>query len=336
MERMLLRGTATRSAGALAADLKSLGGRVNTEVGFDHTAFRVVVPIIQWKRALEIQSDVMLHPLLDEGEVRRQIESLTAGMSYGASDPATLAEAKLLETGFAGQELAQGTSLSPDSMKNITRQSLLAFHQAGFSPGRIVLIVCGDVTASEVFTEIARLYAGVKGRPAPERRSAAASPSLGLRYHQIRSGEKISRLYLGFRTVPFQSPDYPALEMLRAVLGTGEGSILNRRLKSQKGFIYHAETEQVAYDDTGYLRLGMEADPKDLDRCEIAAFTEFEILSRQDEDETELRRARAQLEREFWEGAMTLSGRTDRLARFECIGAWKGATGYLERLARVR
>ena len=335
MERMLLRGTATRAAEILAADLKSLGGRVTTAVGYDHTAFRVVVPILQWKRALEIHSDALLHPVLDEGELRRQVESLTAAMSHDIPDPVGQAEARLLETGFAGQGLAQGMSVQPDAMKRITRESLLAFYQAGFSPGRIVLIVCGDVTASEVFTEIARIYASAKGGAAPERRPAA-SAAPGLRYSQVRGGEKISRLHLGFHTVPFQSPDYPALEMLRAILGTGEGSILNRRLKNQKGYIYNIEAEQIAYDDTGYLLLGMELDPKDLDRCVLAAFTEFEILKRQDEDEAELKRARAQLEREFWEGTMAVSDRAERLARFECIGAWKGAAGYPERLARVR
>jgi len=335
MGHRLLRGTATRSAEALAADLKSLGGRVNLSVGYDRTAFRVVVPILQWKRALEIHSDALLHPLFDEGELRRQAGSMTAAMSYGMPDPAGAAEAKLLQTGFAGQGLAQRAGVQPDVPQSITREALVKFYQTGYSPGRIVLIVCGDVTASEVFTEIARIYAGVKGGAAPERRPAAGAAP-GLRYSLVRAGEKISRLYLGFRTVPYQSPDYPALEVLRAMLGTGEGSVLNRRLKHQKGFVYDAGAEQFAFDDAGYLLLRMDLDPKDLDRCELAAFTEFEILKNQDEDEAELVRAQAQLAREFWEGTMAVSDRAERLARFECIGAWKNAAGYLERLARVR
>ena len=117
------------------------------------------------------------------------------------------------------------------------------------------------------------------------------------------------------------------------MLATGEAAILNRRLKHQKGLVFYAEAENAAFADTGYLSLRLEINPKDLDRCELAAFTEFEILKRQESDDAELERARAQVEREYWEEFQKVSGRAERLARSETLGSWKTSNS-LPRTAR--
>ncbi len=336
MEHMLWRGTATRNAAALAADLKSLGGKVSSAVLYDHSEFRAVVPATQWKRALEVQADTLLNSSLDPQELKRQIDVIGAEMRDDLSNPETTSEAKLLETGFAGERLGKGLSPSAEALSRITREKLLAFYKSACNPNRLVLIVCGDVTTSEVLNEVFRLYGQAKSGAAPPAAAPAKEPQAGFHYLQARAGDRLAHVNMGFRTAPLGSPDYPALEVLRAMLGTGEGAVFNRRLKHQKGIISRSTVELVGFSDAGYLKIGVDLDPKELDRFELAAFTEFEILKQEDADETEVARARAQLEREYWESSLSVSARADRLARLESIGSWKGASGYLARLRQVK
>ncbi len=336
MERMLLRGTATRSPATLAIDVKTMGGELSSFTSYENTSLRIVAPAPQWKKALEIHADALLNPLLDSAELKRQIEQIQGEAKRQLAEPEALVHARLLATGFAGARLKRVLPLSADALSNVTRDNLLAFYKSAYTPGRVLLLVCGDVIASDVLTAAVDLYAGAKSVPVPENRAPGGETAPGLRYEQIHGDGRMARVVLGFRAASAASADYPALEMLRAILATGEGSVLNRRLKHQKGIIYNVAADLAAYSDCGYLSLRMDLDPKNFDRCEIAAFTEFEILKRLDPELGELERARAQLKREFWEVNQTVSGRGERLARLESLESWKSINTYLTRLGQVK
>jgi zinc protease len=337
MERMFLRSTANRTATAMAADMKALGGSFRSVTAYDHTTFRTVAPAQQWKRALEIQSDALLNPQLDAVELKRQIELTGYEASLEFASPPALAGAKLLETGFAGDRLGQGPWGTAESLRRITREKLLPVVQGAYRPGRTLLVICGDVPTGEVLNAVVDLYgkakagASVASRPAP-----AAGPQSGFRYVQLRGNDRQARLHIGFHTAAAASSDYPALDVLRAMVATGEGAILNRRLKHQQGLVFSAAADADAFADTGYLRLSLELNPKDLDRCELAVFTELEILKRQEPDDAELERARAQAQREYWEQRQDVSGRAEQFARAEALGSWKAPNSYLERLGRIQ
>ena len=336
MEHMLSRGTTNRTASVFAADMKALGGELHSATEYDHTGFWTVVPSAQWQKAVEIQADALLNPLLDPQELKRQVGVMGYESRQEAEDPETCAEIKLLATGFAGERMGSGRLPQANAMSAITREKLLAFYQSAYLPSRMLLVVCGDVTAAEVLRTTVDLYAKARGGTAAESRQKTGEPQAGFHYAQVQGGDGLARVLLGFRTVPAGSSDYPALEVLRAMLATGESGILNRRLKYQKGIILGAAAEQASYSDIGYLRFRLDLDPKDLDLCEIAAFTEFEILKHQSPDEAELERARAQLLREYWEAIQTVSARADRYARFESEGGWRGANDYPARIAQVK
>jgi len=336
LEHMLSRGTSARTAAVQAADIKALGGELSSFAAYDHTALRIVAPAAQWKKALEIQADALLNPLLDSQELKRQIDGIGDEARRELADPGALIDIKLLATGFAGERLKRGRSVTGNVLSNITRDKLLSYYKSAYSPDRILLVVCGDVTASDVLSAIVSLYQNAKGGAIAEKSVLGGDVAPGLRYAQVRGSDQLGRLALGFGTSPAISADYPAIEMLRTILGTGEGAVLNRRLKHQKRLIYDSAANLVAYSDGGYLSLRMELEPANLDRCEIAAFTEFEILKRQEPDAGELERARAQLKREFWEVSQTVSGQAERLARLESSGSWKGINTYLTRLGQVK
>ena len=336
MEKMFLRGTANRTAAAIAADMKALGGLFRSATAYDHTTFRITAPAQQWKRALEIQSDALLNPQLDSLELKRQIELTAYESGLEFASPPALARAKLLETGFAGDRLGQGPWGTTESRGRITREKLLPVVQTAYRPGRILLVICGDVPTGEVLNAVVNLYGKAKAAGSAASRPAPAGPQPGFRYVQLRGNDRHARLYVGFRTAPASSADYPALDVLRAMVATGEGAILNRRLKHPKGLIFSAAAEAGVFADTGYLSLCLEMNPEDLDRCELAVFTELEILKKQEPDDAELERARAQAQREYWENLQDVSGRAEQLARAEALGSWKATNSYLERLGQVK
>jgi zinc protease len=336
MEHMLSRGTPTRAASVFSADIKAMGGQLVTGTYYDHTEFGILAPAPQWKKVLEVQADALINPSLDAGELQRQAALINSEARRDLDAPGALLDAKLLATGFAGERLRKSLTFPAAPMGNITRDRLLAFFKAGYGAERILLVVCGDITGPDVLTAAVPLYAGVKPGAGESQEPGPESVSRNMRYAQIQVTSQPARLVLGFGAANARSADIPALDVLRALLGVGEGSVFQRRLKHQKHLIYGMSAALTAYGDTGYLSLSMELDPRDFDRCEIAAFTELEILKKPDPDAGELERAKAQLTREFWEATQTVSGRAQRLARMESLGSWKNSTTYLSRVKQVK
>ncbi|HYK89954.1 MAG TPA: pitrilysin family protein [Acidobacteriota bacterium] len=335
LEQMLFKGTPSRTVGVIRQDTQALGGTVNGSAGYEGTSLETVVPSMQWKKALEIQSDMLLNPSFDAAELKREIELEILQMRGEQDDPNTYSVEKLYELGFPATHLYRWTA-NAESLRGITREKLLDYYKSFFTPSRTILVIAGDVAASEVLNEVVRLYDKPKAageKPLPAREESKQST---FRYSEVRGPALIPRVLLGFHGCAIASDDYPPLEVLQAVLGIGDGSVLSARLRDQKKVILQASADLLGLSDLGFLTLRMEVESKDIDKSEIAALTELELIKRQEPDAAVMERALAQLERAYWEKLQTVTGRSRLLALYESLGDWKGMNRYVARIRQVK
>jgi len=222
-------------------------------------------------------------------------------------------------------------------LTGLTWEKLSAFYKTMYQPARMMLVISGDVSSGEALNEVARLYAKV-----PPAAGAKTSPQTldssqnGFRYDARQGNIAIPRLLFGFHTVSEKNEDYRALEVLSAILGLGEGSVFNARLRDQKRWILTEETKLTAYRDFGYLSLELQVDPGNIDRSEIGALTEIELLKREEPTEADIARALAQLERSHWRRLENVTDRARMLARYESLGDWKRMDRYMSELEKVK
>lgn len=335
LEDMLFRGTTTRSVGVIRQDTQALGGILNGSIGYESTSVETVVPSMQWKKALDIQADLLLNPSFDPDVLKREIEEALVKMRGEQDMPAVFSAEKLLELGFPGHRLRRWAATA-ESIRSINREKLLDYFKSFYTPSRTILVIAGDVAASEVLNEVVRLYDKPKAsgeKPLPAREEIRQT---AFRYSEVHGAVRIARVLFGFHTCPITSEDYPAMEVLRAILGVGESSTLSARLRDQKKIIVSGAAKLLGFSDLGYLTLSMEVEPKDIDKSEIAALTELELVKRGEPEAADMERALAQLERMYWERLQTVSGRSRMLAMYESSGDWKGMDRYLVRLRQVK
>ena len=224
--------------------------------------------------------------------------------------------------------------MAASGLHGLKSEEIAGFYKAFYAPSRMTLVLSGDVSSSEVLNEIVRIYGNIantsKARPVSQK--AAQN---GFRYRLLRGDVAMPQVLFGFRTVPENSQDYRALQVLSAVLGLGEGSILKYRLRDQERLIWGEETSFLNNRSFDCLLIRMEMDLKDIDRSQIAVLTEIELLKRLELDETDLARAVAQLELEHWKRLDRVTGRAETLAHFEFLGDWKGRDRFVSDLKKV-
>lgn len=329
LQRVILR----RASGSfLAKDLQFLGGEVRGSVEYDRTIYEIVVSAPEWKKALELQSKLLLSPEWSDEEFARARDQFLSEMQHRLPNPQQEARDKILALAYPGTHPG---SQAPTGLQALSSQQLKDYARKTYTPSQTVLVLCGDVMPSEVLTGLVDFY-GKGPRGTPRKPSAApVKAAAGFQYLQIRTATALPAVYFGYRTAPITSPDYPALEVLKALLGSGESAILNWRLRDEKKVALGTGSELVSNADLGILILHMVVGAEDIDRCEIAAATELEILREQQPEDDEVARARAQLENSYWSGLQTVSARGRELAHWELLGNWKGTGSYLERIRKV-
>lgn len=333
---MLGRGTAARAPGVMGREIAALGGEIDRETGYDYSRIEITVPAMQWKKALEIAADAFLNPKLDTEEMGRAIERIRLESARRLDCPADLLYDSLLDLGFTSRPGRSPFGVDTQTLSGLTPESPAKYYKALFPLSGTLLVISGDVNAPDILTDVVKYYdrpAAAAGKRAP---SAAAHATPGFRYRELRGKVGGAQVLFGFHVPAPDAPDYAAVDVLRAMLGSGDGSTLAQRLREGKKIVNGVEARLIPSKDWGYLALRMELDPANIDKCELAAVTELEILRRADPDEDEVRRAIAQSEREFWIEQETTAGRAHMLARFESLGGWKKMDLYPTQLRQVK
>jgi|GEM_PF-922330 len=333
---MIYRTTPDKSAGSSVQNARMLGGFLDSSTGYEHARFEILAPATQWEKALQVQSQTLLNFTLDSDVVKREARLLREEAQGRLDNPALLAEESFLNLGFSSSRMGIWKSVLNSDLDVVSHEKMIAFHRAMYVPERMTVVISGDVNAIEVLNEAARLYGvlptfGKRGRSIPVTLSQKS-----FRYRGIRGKIPVSHLLFGFHAPAADSRDYPALEVLSAVLGLGNGSILATRLRDQKKVIFDGVTELFTHPEFGYLTIQVKAAPEDIDRSEIAVLTELELLKRKEPVAADMERAWAQLERKYRNQIETVSGRTSLLARFESWGDWERIDRHIADLRKVQ
>jgi zinc protease len=335
LSRMMFKATPNREAGVIPKDLQSLGASLNTSVDYDSTIIDLVVNGASWKRALELQADGLLNPVFNPEELRKEKELALMETKAALSEPRAGLFSKLLEVGFTRNHFRIHSGCTPATLSAITPERLNEFYRAKYDPTRIIIVVAGDVVATDVLNEATRLYEPAKTaglRPG----GAGDKAKTGFQYAQMRGAIPYPVALFGFSAPSSTSEDFAAFEVLRFMLGDGASSVLKGRLVLLKQMALLAEAGYAAYADAGCLTIRLEMEPKDVDRCELAALTELELLKRNHPDDGDMRRAVSLVERAYWRTLQQIEGRARILARYDAQGSWKGMNGYLEKVRRVK
>ncbi len=333
---MIYRGARSESGGTFRQRAQTLGGFFQSSTIFDHAQFEIVAASSRWKRALNLQAEALLNPSFDADVLKLEANHLMNEARSMMDDPFESAREKLLSLAFNQPRMANFGTLAEDSLIQLTSKDLSDFYNARYVPAEITLVVSGDVRTSEILNEIDRIYDGFSRDGAKKSTLVLGDVQKEFRYAAIRRNLPYPRVLLGFHTVSNRAEDYRAMEVLSAILGLGEGSVLTRRLRDQKKLIFQQETTLTGYTDFGYLIMQMLVDPENIDRSEIAALTEIELLKREGPNEMEMARAVAQLEHSYWKRMETVTGRAQTLAHFELSGDWKRMDRYILELKQVK
>ncbi|HEX8215610.1 MAG TPA: pitrilysin family protein [Allosphingosinicella sp.] len=277
------KGTRTRTAQQIAADIEALGGSLNSSAGPDGLTLSVSAPAPNLEAAGAILADVVQNATFPEQELERERKRAIDALSVSFKDPGAIASmvAQPLLYGTAPYgSLAGGT---PKSLAALTRADLAGQYRKWWHPGNSALVVAGGIDPQASADMASRLFSGWRGDgPAPAAPASRAGEAQRVRTLVIdmpQAGQ--AAVVASLRGIDRADPDFYNLSVANAVLGVGSKGRLFEEVRTKRALSYGATSGMPARADDSALTAS--AQTKNETAAEVAKIflDELDRLGRQ-------------------------------------------------------
>jgi zinc protease len=332
-EHMLFKGTATRGVGEVAGAIEGAGGRINAFTSFDATCYHTTLPSDAWALGLDVLADAVQHSRFDSAEVAREVEVVLEEIRRSEDDPHHVLGDALFATVFQVHPYRAPVLGTRASVSSFTSEKLLRFYRRWYAPDNLTLVAVGDFDADAFLAAAEAAFAGAT-RSGVARARPGEPPQRGLRLRALERDFERASLELAWPAVPFRHPDAPLLDLLAFVLGQGESSRLDRRVKEELGLADRIDASCYTPLDAGMFGIGADLDAEQAPALLEAVQREVEALRREPVGAEELEKARRNfLAAKAWEQE-SVAGMARKLGSSQLL---TGDPGFEDAyLARVR
>jgi predicted Zn-dependent peptidase len=331
VEHMVFKGAGHRDTRQLAEAIEDVGGAINAWTGRDQTVFYGRTLAKDAELLCEILTDMVRAPHLAEEHLEREKDVILSELGEVTDSPDDLVHDHLFEAAFESQSLGRSILGSEATLRTATREDCLNWISGELVPSRLILAASGKVDEDAILKCAERLLGDLPDWPGVP--IAPARFTGGVR-NDRREFEQ-AHWSLALPGMPAADPRLPALSIFVQALGGGMSSRLFQELREERGLAYSVSAWSQAYADTGIIAVSCAADRN---RAVESMHLARSVLAGAVEslDESEVVRARAQLEAGLLMTMETPQGRADHLARsIEVYGRVLGTSEILEQLRSV-
>jgi predicted Zn-dependent peptidase len=334
IEHLVFKGTATRSAEAIAREMDSVGGQMDAFTTKEHTCFYVQVLDEHLPLAVDLLTDILLHPLFDAEELGREKSVVLQEIRMVEDTPDDMIHDIFAAQVWPGHPLGRPILGTRELVEGFGRETIAAHFGEEYVPPRIIIAVAGNVTHDRVLDLFGRGFNGFARDAAPRVHAPARlAPGVNLVHKTL---EQV-HLVLGFPGLAHGVPERYALYLLNDVIGGSMSSRLFQEVRERQGLVYSIHSGAQAYADTGTLYVYAATDAGNFAKVLKSTLKELRDLKKNGVTEEELKRAKDHLKGSLMLSLESTSSRMNRLAKHELhFGSFLTLDAMLTSIDRVK
>ncbi|MGO9641556.1 MAG: M16 family metallopeptidase [Candidatus Acidiferrales bacterium] len=251
---LLTEGTERRTAQEINGAIDFVGGSLSASAGSDGTSVSATVVKRDFDLAMDLLSDITLHPSFTSAEIERRRQEALSDLALDYDDTEYLASAIFRRVVYGSGVYGLPPDGTPQSVRALTRDDLVEFHHNTYGPQGALLAIAGDLTPEEGFAA-AEKYLGAwrPGGSSPVVTLGEPRPK-GPRIFLIEKPDAVqTQIRVGRTGIPRNNPDYIPLSVTNQIFGGSYNARLNTAVRLKKGLTYDASSEFVSYRGAGNL-----------------------------------------------------------------------------------
>jgi zinc protease len=295
LAKMLLKGTAQRSAEQIVTEIESLGGSIDTYGGNNSFGVSAQALTTDFENGLNLLVDVIRNAQFPAPALERERQVQLANIRAQRDHLLTSATRAMRRALFGNRTYGMDSQGSEESVANIQVPDLQQAFQQLVRPNNCVLAIYGDVNTATVRAAIERELGSWPTGIVPQE-GPIELPVLQQRVQvtELREDKKQAVLVIGFPGVTLHNAHRYALELIQESL-SDLGSRLFLRIRENLGLAYYVGAQNFMGLQPGYFSLYAGTSPEKAALVEVEMMREAQELRAAGLTAAELQRAKAKL-----------------------------------------
>ncbi len=318
-EHLLFEGTKNIKRGEWFTIVTSNGGSNNANTTDDRTYYYEVFPSNSVKLGLWMESERLLHPIINQigvdtqNEVVKEEKRLRVDNAPYGNILAEIKKHLFKVHPYKGTTIGEMAHLDA-----ATLEEFQAFNKKFYAPNNAVLVVAGDINIAEV-KEMVKGYFG----PIPRGQEIARNFPKEAPITEAIAGKaydaniQIPMIIAAYRTPSFKERDSYVLNMISNYLSTGKSSKLYKEIVDQKKMALQTGAVNISQEDYGiYALYGLPLGETSITTLLAEMDIVVERMKSELISENDYQKLQNQFENDFVSSNSSVSGIANSLARY--------------------
>ena len=316
-EHLLFEGSDNIKRGEFMKIVSSNGGQNNANTTQDRTFYYEVFPSNQLETGLWLESERMMHPVINEIGVKTQNEVVKEEKRMRVDNqPYGNFLNEVMKRLFTKHPYTWVPIGSMDHLDAATLEEFIAFNKKFYTPGNAALVIAGDIDIAKTKLLVESYFGAVPAGAPVEKVNIQEDPitkeTVDTAYD---TNIQIPAVMTAYRTPGMTSKESTALEMASSVLSTGASSRMYKKMVDDKKNALQVGCFNYALEDYGaYITYALPNNNAPLDT--LLKDMDDEIVNLQNTliSETEFTKIRNQFENDYIGANAKMLGVAENLA----------------------
>jgi predicted Zn-dependent peptidase len=281
-------GTTTRTGRELSDAFDAIGAGAGSGTGRETTTYTCSVLPEHFERAVELHADFLRNPTFPEDAVDVALDLARQELVALQDDAHGLLD-KYLGQQACGAILGRHALGEPETIGNVSRQSIVDHWRSYFCNGRMIVTVAGAIEAENVSRVLEKYFNGFGETKQSGRDGFAMAFTPGTTHYDKELEQQ--QIGIGWPGVEVTHKDYPIQQAVIGILSGGMSGRLFTEVREKRGLVYWVSAWSETPRGAGTMFMGASTMPERCDETYDVLVGEVERLS-EDLTEEELQRAK--------------------------------------------
>ena len=314
LEHMAFKGTARRTARAIAEEIEQVGGELNAATGLESTAYFARVLKADVALAFDIIADILLEPKYTADELERERDVILQEIAATRDSPDEIAYDLLADVAFPGQSIGRAILGTAETVGQFSVTDLRGFLRSHYHSGNLVIAAVGHVDHAAVVRHAEALFGGLSSGGTAERQRFEPARYAGGTRHSTKSFEQ-SHLLMGFEGPGYRDASFFTAQVFSGLFGGGMSSRLFQEVREHRGLCYSIYSSFWGLGDTGMFNIHAATGHMMLPELIDVVRHECERVASSLPEMREVDRAKAQLKAGLMMSLESSGARVEQVAR---------------------
>jgi len=338
LEHMMFKGTHKYGPKSFSKIISRVGGIDNAGTTRDYVFYYQKLAPDKLYLSIELEADRMQNLIMDPKEtlLERDVVMEERRMRY-EDDPQSLVYEEVVSTAFKNHPYRWPVIGWMEDLKGITRDDLWEYYRTYYVPNNALIVIAGNVDIGSLMEKIKKEFGETPKGAEIKKINVDEPEQKGERRVYIKKEAELPYVLCAYKAPNIFNEDSYALEVLASVLSSGKSSRIYKTLIDDKRLVLSAGASYSGIQKYPFLfyLYGTPLPGKTIDEVEKALYEEVEKIKLKPPLESEVQKAKNQIEAEFIMGQDSIFFQAEMLGVFEMLGDRRLKDKYLEGIRKV-